>query len=46
MLLPHLVDEIVKSNEYINDKLLADGAYDSMIFSGAYQRMGLRHVQK
>jgi len=28
-MLPTLVDELVKSNEYIIDKFLADGAYDS-----------------
>ena len=28
-MLPTLVDDLVKSNEYIIDKFLADGAYDS-----------------
>ena len=42
-----LVDDLVKSNEWKKlDKLLADGVciYDSMIFSGVYQRMALHHM--
>ncbi len=45
-MLPKLVNEIVKTNEYMIDKLLADGAYDSMIFSDFYQIIGLYLVSR
>ncbi len=44
--LPQLVDEVIKSNGSVLDKLLAYGAYDFMIFSGFCQKMGFYLVSK
>ncbi len=45
-LLPQLVDEVIKSNGSVLDKLLADGAYDFMIFSDFCQKMGFYLVSR
>ncbi len=40
-MLPHMVNEIVKSNEYKIYNLLTNRSYNSWIFSGVYQRIGI-----
>ena len=42
--LPTLVDDLVKSNGIILDKLLAMVLMTVIIISGVYQKMALHHV--